>query len=140
VSPPNCPGPTKIGVFVATSGLTVTANVPDFEESAVLVAVTLTLVCVETAGAVRTPVDETAPALADHVTDCDGEFEPATTAEHEEVELEEIDDGVQATVTPETVAGIEVMVIEADADLVASATEVAMIVAVAELGAAAGAV
>jgi hypothetical protein len=129
-----------MGVFVATRALTVTANVPDFEESAELVAVTVTLVCVETTGDVKTPVDETAPALADHVTDCDGEFEPATTAEHVEVEPDETDVGVQVAVTPETVAGPEVMLIDADADLAGSATEVATIVAVAGLGAVTGAV
>jgi hypothetical protein len=89
---------------------------------------------------VKTPVGETVPALDAHVTDCDGEFEPATTAEHVEVEPAEIDDGAQVTVTPEMVVDTGVMVIDAEADFVGSVTEVATIVAVAGLGTVAGAV
>jgi hypothetical protein len=106
----------------------VTMNVPVFVMSATLVAVTVTLVCVETVGAVSTPADEIVPVLVDHVTDCDGEFDPATMAEHVDVAPEDIVVGVQVTVTPVTPEPVAATVTFADPDFVVSTVLVAVMV------------
>jgi hypothetical protein len=51
------------------AGLTETLALAFFVESAALVAVMVTLVLVETLGAVNIPPDEIEPALADQLTD-----------------------------------------------------------------------
>jgi hypothetical protein len=53
-------------VIVDGEACTVTAVVPDFVASSMLVAVTVTLPA--EAGAVKTPLELTVPALADQVT------------------------------------------------------------------------
>ena len=52
------------------AGLTVTVALADLEVDATLVAVTVTVVLVETTGAVNKPVLEIVPAAADQVTVC----------------------------------------------------------------------
>lgn len=58
---------SELGVGVA--GLTEMLALAFFVESATLVAVTVTLVLLETFGAVNIPADEMEPALADQLTD-----------------------------------------------------------------------
>ena len=129
-----------MAMFVGTGALTVTVNVPVFVGSVTLVAVTITCVRVVTAGGVNTPELEIAPALAVHVTVCDGEFVPLTTAEHADVVVPATVAGEHVTETPVTVAGFVVTVIVALADFVVSATDVAVSVTVAGEGTDVGAV
>jgi hypothetical protein len=54
---------------VVEAGLTEILALAFFVESAALVAVTVTVVLVETFGAVNIPADETEPPLADQLTE-----------------------------------------------------------------------
>jgi hypothetical protein len=114
--------------------------VPDFVESTVLVAVTTICVCVVTAGGLKTPEVEIAPAVVDHVTVCKGEFVPAMTAEQVEVEAAVIVEGAQVVVTLVTVGELAVTAIADEADFEVSVVEVAVNVTAGGLGIALGAV
>ncbi len=57
---------TVTEVMVGGADCTITGDVPDFEASCVLVAVTVTVPAA--AGAVKSPVALTLPPFADHVT------------------------------------------------------------------------
>jgi hypothetical protein len=59
---------SELGVGVE-AGVTTTLTVAFFVESATLVALTITVVLVETVGAVNMPADEIEPALADQFTE-----------------------------------------------------------------------
>ena len=117
-----------MAVFVATGGFTAMVNVPLFDGSTVLVAVMVSCVFVVTLGGVTTPVEAIAPALVVHVTDCDGELDPATTAVHAEVAVVEILAGEQLTVTTVMVELGAATVTVAVPDFVGSATLAAVIV------------
>jgi hypothetical protein len=115
---------------------TVTARLPDFVASSVLVAVT---VSDPTANGVKTPEEVTDPSGELHMTDWEGAPVPLTTAEQFVEAPRTIEGGEHVTEIPVTVTdGISVRV--ADADFVASATLVAVSVTVEEDGSDKGAV
>jgi hypothetical protein len=72
------PGETTTLTVVGAEGLTVTLALAFLVVSAALVAVTVTLVLLETAGAVNMPLQQTLPEVADHMTDV--LLVPCTTA------------------------------------------------------------
>ena len=61
-------GETAIEMPGGAAGWTVTVALADFEVDATLIALTVTVVVVDTTGAVNKPVLEIVPALADQVT------------------------------------------------------------------------
>ena len=62
-------GETVMEMTGDAAGCTVTVALADFEVDATLIAVTVTVVVVDTTGAVNKPVLEIVPAVADQVTD-----------------------------------------------------------------------
>jgi hypothetical protein len=114
---------------VGAGTVTVTAAVPDLEESWVEVAV---IVAVPEAAGVKTPLALIVPmveGVTDQVTAVLKLPVPDTVDEHVEVWLSRIDAGEQLTDTEVMVTGVPTVTM-AEPDLVASWADVAVIVAV----------